>query len=122
MKALVIDDSKVMRNMLRAYLSDFGIETNCAEDGLDALEKVTVESEYDFALVDWDMPRMTGIEFVKEVRSKSELQSMKLLMVTAHTAMEDVGQALHEGANDFLMKPFSKEMVEEKLSIMGLLN
>lgn len=122
MKALIIDDSQVMRRMLASYVGEFDIESTGAEDGCDGLEKLIAQPDFDFALVDWDMPRMNGLEFVKAVREDRAYDSVKLMMVTAHTSMEDVGEALQEGADDFLMKPFSKEMVGDKLRMLGFLN
>ncbi|MGK0238066.1 MAG: two-component system chemotaxis response regulator CheY [Candidatus Pelagisphaera sp.] len=122
MKALIVDDSRVMRKMLSSYISDIGVDSTGAKDGRDGLEKLAAQSDFDIALVDWDMPHMNGLEFVKAVRANHAYDSMKVLMVTAHTAMEDVGQALEIGADDFLMKPFSKSMVENKLCLLGLVN
>lgn len=124
MKSIIIDDSKTVRKMLCSYMQALEIETLQAEDGCDALSRLGVENpaDIDFALVDWDMPRMTGIEFVKEVRSCEEYKHMKIMMVTSHNQTEDLMKAIEYGANEFLMKPFDEGMVQEKLRILGLLN
>lgn len=110
--------------MLCHYMHSLDIETMEAEDGCDALSRLGVvdAAKIDFALVDWDMPRMTGIEFLKEVRSCSEYEHMKIMMVTSHNKPEDLMQAIELGANEFLMKPFDEEMFKDKLRILGMLN
>lgn len=124
MKSIVIDDSKTVRKMLCSYMRALDIDTVEAEDGCDALSRLGIENprDIDFALVDWDMPRMTGIEFLKEVRSCSEYEHMKIMMVTSHNQPEDLMEAIKHGANEFLMKPFDEGMVQDKLRILGLLN
>ena len=111
-----------MRRMLASYVDEYEIKSAGAENGQDALDQLNSEQDFDFALVDWDMPVMNGLDFVKAVRSDSSYDSMKLMMVTAHTAINDVGEALQEGADDFLMKPFTKEMVIDKLRVLGFVN
>jgi two-component system chemotaxis response regulator CheY len=120
MRVLIIDDSMAMRRMLDAYVRDLGAETVLAEDGQAALEALEREKPFDIALVDWDMPRVTGIEFVMRVRAMPEHAQLKLLMVTAHLGFEDIEQALTCGADDYLMKPVSSELVADKLRVLGL--
>jgi two-component system chemotaxis response regulator CheY len=122
MKALIIDDSRTMRRLLSSYVSVFSIETVEAGDGREALDVLGKEGPVDLALVDWDMPVMSGIDFVKGVRADRRYDGMKLMMVTAHTSMDDIGQALERGANDFLMKPFTEAMVADKLRVLGLVD
>lgn len=120
MKALIIDDSRTMRRLLASYVSEFSIEVIEAGDGVEGLEQLQRNPATDLALVDWDMPRMNGLEFVKAVRSDRAFASLKLMMVTSHNEMGDIGRALEEGANDFLMKPLTGEMVADKLRMLGL--
>lgn len=121
MKALIIDDSRTMRRLLSSYISEFTGEIVEAEDGIDGLERLKQHSPVDITLVDWDMPRMSGLEFVKSVRSNPVYSEMKILMVTSHNTIEDVGQALEAGATDFLMKPMTEEMVADKLRVLGVI-
>ena len=109
-----------MRRLLASYVQEFSIEVVEAGDGIEALEQLQLHPSTDVALVDWDMPRMNGLEFVKTVRSDHAFDSMKLMMVTSHNEMSDIGQALQEGANDFLMKPLTGDMVSDKLRVLGL--
>lgn len=124
MKMLVIDDSKAMRGFLCHLAGEFSFSTQEAEDGraaLDVLIKNDPKEPFDLALVDWDMPRMNGIEFVRYVRNNREYDGVKLMMVTTNNTEEKISMALEAGANDFLMKPVTKEALEEKLMILGLM-
>ena len=121
MRMLIIDDSSTMRNYLAAIVADLGIETEQAHDGADGLEVLANRPAFEAALVDWDMPRMNGIEFVRAVRNLPEFAELKLMMVTSHNSMQDVRAALACGADDFLMKPVDSAMVADKLAMLGLL-
>jgi two-component system chemotaxis response regulator CheY len=120
MRVLVIDDSAAMRRMLVAYVSELGAETAEAGDGEEALERLASGGAFDVALVDWDMPRMNGIQFVMRVRADLKHRHMKLVMVTAHVNFEDIEQALACGADDYLMKPVTADMITDKLRMLGL--
>lgn len=122
MKTLIVDDSLTMRRLLSTYVAEFSSDIIEAEDGVAALEQLLRHPEIDLALVDWDMPRMNGLDFVRTVRADEAFASMKLMMVTSHADMEDIGLALAEGANDFLMKPLTSEMVSDKLRLLGFDN
>ena len=125
MRMLIIDDSKTMRRYLSALASELAIETDEATDGQDALTRLGDSyptQPFDVALVDWDMPRMNGVEFVKAVRREPYLDSLKLLMVTSHNVIADVRTAIAAGADDYLMKPLDGEMMASKLRLLGLLD
>lgn len=125
MKVLIIDDSKAMRGFLSHLTHELSFTPIEAEDGraaLDALVKSDPREPFDLALVDWDMPRMNGLEFVQFVRRNRDYDNLKLMMVTTNNTEEKVAQALEAGANDFLMKPVTKKSLEEKLLILGLLS
>jgi two-component system, chemotaxis family, chemotaxis protein CheY len=124
MRMLIIDDSKPMRGFLRAIAEEFSftaVEATDGRDGLDILLKSDPREPFDVVLVDWNMPRMTGLEFVQLVRRNPEYDRLKLMMVTINNTGEKVMQALEAGANDFLMKPVTKEALEEKLLLLGLM-
>ena len=121
MKAIIIDDSRTMRRLLSTYISEFASDIVEAEDGLAGLEQLEKNAPLDLALVDWDMPRMNGLEFVKAVRANPSYTDMKILMVTSHNTPEDVGEVLMAGATDFLMKPMTGEMIRDKLQILGII-
>jgi two-component system chemotaxis response regulator CheY len=125
MKMLVIDDSKAMRTFLTFIAQEISFATAEACDGRDAL-KTLVHNDprepFDVALVDWEMPHMNGLEFVQAVRRNEDFRELKLLMVTTLNSTERIAEALESGASDFLMKPVTKEMLLEKLQILGVLD
>lgn len=121
MKVLVVDDSKVTRGMIGRILREFGFEIIEASNGLEALEKVRIERP-ELALVDWNMPEMNGYEFIKAVRSDPEYDYMKIMMVTTESDIDQMTAALEAGANEYTMKPFTKEIITEKLAILGVIN
>jgi two-component system chemotaxis response regulator CheY len=123
MKMLIIDDSKTMRVFLQRLAEELSFQTEAAEDGRDALLKLVKNDPrepFDVALVDWEMPVMNGLELVQTVRRNKDFDSLKLMMVTTLNSMDRVALALEAGANDFLMKPVTKELLEEKLQILGV--
>lgn len=120
---LIVDDSKPMRSFLSYLANEMSFQTVEAVDGRDGLETLIrndPKQPFDIALVDWDMPRMTGLEFVQFVRRNHDYDELKLMMVTTNNTIEKITQALEAGANDFLMKPVTKESLAEKLQILGL--
>jgi len=121
---LVIDDSKPMRTFLTYLASQMAFATFEACDGreaLDMLVKNDPREPFDVALIDWDMPRMNGLELVQAVRRNADFSNLKLMMVTTQNSHDRVALALQAGADDFLMKPVTQEMLAEKLQILGLL-
>ena len=120
MKILIIDDSKAMRTFLGHLVSELHLASAEADDGLHGLEVLRATPDIDVALVDWDMPRMNGFEFVQAVRADPRFAELKLMMVTTQNSMDRVAAALHAGANDFLMKPVSLESLEDKLRLLGV--
>ena len=111
MHALVIDDSKAIRLILAQILNDIGFEVLQAADGKEAMDQLKSAAKVDLALVDWNMPVMNGYEFVVEVRKEKQYDSMPMMMVTTETEMSQVIKALEAGANEYVMKPFTKEMI-----------
>ncbi len=120
MRILIVDDSKAMRTILSNYAGRLGAETVDVPDGMAALERLDSDFQFDAALIDWDMPGMTGIELLKAIRARSEYDSMKTMMVTAQTSFSYVSEALAHGADDYLMKPLDEAMLAEKLRLLGL--
>lgn len=120
MRALVIDDSKAIRSILGKMLKDLGFEVYDAGDGREALERLKEIGKMELALVDWNMPVMNGLEFVEAVRADATHNDMRLMMVTTETEMAQVVKALEAGANEYVMKPFTKDIILEKLNLMGI--
>jgi two-component system chemotaxis response regulator CheY len=117
---MVIDDSRAMRTILGKMLKELGFETSDAVNGKAALEALKISGPLDLALVDWNMPEMNGYEFIQALRSDHAFDSMRVMMVTTEADLENVSKALEAGANEYLMKPFTKEAVSEKLSMLGI--
>lgn len=119
MKAMVIDDSRVIRMILANTLSELGFEVSQACNGREALEAVRQQSGLSLILVDWNMPEMNGLDFVKNVRADARFDSVPLMMVTTETEIEQVTAALAAGANEYVMKPFTKDIIADKLRLLG---
>lgn len=119
MIALIIDDSKPIRSILTQILVSIGFSVRQAENGLVALE-ILKKQNVDLALVDWNMPEMNGWEFIQEVRKDDTYKNMLMMMVTTETAINKITMALEAGADEYIMKPFTKEMIIEKIALMGL--
>jgi two-component system chemotaxis response regulator CheY len=92
-----------------------------AKDGLDALEQVNFNPDLDLLLVDWNMPNMNGIQFIRAIRAQRAHDGMRILMVTSEAEAGHVNEALGAGANEYLMKPFSKEVLLAKLYMLDVL-
>ena len=120
MHALVIDDSRAMRLILGRMLRELGIEVAEAANGRLALDLLDAGLDPGVVLVDWNMPEMTGIEFVAAVRQPPYLSTARMVMVTTETEVPQVAQALAAGADEYVMKPFTKESIFEKLQLLGL--
>ena len=120
MRALVIDDSRVMRRIVCRTLENLGFETVEAEHGQDALDRLADGPLPDLACIDWNMPVMDGLTFVTEVRARREWRSMTLMMVTTESEQSQIVRALAAGAHEYLIKPFSAEALRDKLALLGL--
>jgi two-component system chemotaxis response regulator CheY len=118
MLALVIDDSSTMRSILKRYLRQMNYEVLEAGNGREALQRCQEEQDIDVALVDWNMPVMNGIDFVRKLRSQREHDHVKLMMVTTENDADRIVEALGAGANEFVMKPFTFEILEEKMALL----
>jgi two-component system chemotaxis response regulator CheY len=120
MRALVVDDSRVVRMILGKTLMDLGFEVSESEDGQKAIDRLYRGESFDLMLVDWNMPIMNGYEMIRAVRANVLLSEVKIMMVTTETSMEHVRMALEAGANEYLMKPFTQDLLLRKLQLMGI--
>jgi two-component system chemotaxis response regulator CheY len=121
MYALIIDDSRAMRRILRQIVEPLGfhiLEAGNGQEGLERLEQYHPDVE--LTLVDWNMPVMNGLEFVKAVRAEDQYQQMKIAMVTTETEPAQMARALMAGVDEFVMKPFTSEILIEKLKLIGV--
>ena len=121
MRALVIDDSRTTRAIIRKTLTELGIEVVEAGDGREGLERLRRAPDVELVLVDWNMPVMNGLDFIKAVRSDRSYDPVRVMMVTTETEQEQVVRALEAGANEYLMKPFTKDILVAKLSLLDVI-
>jgi two-component system, chemotaxis family, chemotaxis protein CheY len=120
-KVLVVDDSRAMRMILSRTLMECGFEVEQAASGTAALDCLAGQAGgFQLAMVDWNMPEMSGLEFIQAVRARPEFQVMRLLMVTTETEIEQMSRALEAGADEYLMKPFTADAVKDKLKLLGV--
>ena len=120
MKALVIDDSRAIRRILVKTLEELDIEVVEAGHGQEALDKLAAGEEVDLIMVDWNMPEMNGYDFIVAVRAQDKFSEVPIMMVTTESEMSQMTRAIEAGATEYLMKPFTKEMIAEKLDLMGI--
>lgn len=121
MRALVIDDSRTVRAVIGTILKEMNIEVVQAGDGREALDQLRRWPDVELILVDWNMPVMNGLDFILAVRGQRSYDSVRILMVTTETESEQVTRALAAGANEYLMKPFTRDILVAKLSLMDVL-
>lgn len=121
MRALVVEDSSTIRKVLCSYLKNMNIESVEAADGREGLERLQ-ESPLDLVLLDWQMPTMDGIAFLRELRKMPAFDTLPVIMVTTNSESAYVGQAMDAGANEYIQKPCTLDELREKLAILGLLN
>lgn len=119
MRALIVDDSRFVRDYLRGLLEEKGIECDEAADGCAALEYLHSGRHFDLALVDWNMPVMNGLEMLRQLRADG-YSDLKVMMVTTEAENDYILRALEAGADEYLMKPFDDEALQEKLAMLGL--
>lgn len=119
-RALVIDDEADVRNILALMLGRLGYQTRQAENGAQGLSALEADGAVDVVFVDWRMPSMDGLTFLKNLRAKPGLQSTRVMMVTGVNELDEISEALDAGADEYLMKPITQQALREKLTIMGL--
>lgn len=120
MKALVIDDSRVMRRIVASTLQPLGFETIEAGDGRAALDILESGTEVDLCCIDWNMPVMDGLEFVGAVRANRAWRDVTLMMVTTESEHGQIVRALAAGAHEYVIKPFTADAIRDKLQLLGL--
>lgn len=121
-KALVVDDSKVIRILLRRALVEIGYEVCEAGNGIEALRVIDAEQgNISVVLADWNMPEMNGLELLRQLRQRPELDSVKIAIVTTEAELGHMAMALEAGANEYVMKPFTKEVLQATFHLLGIM-
>ena len=121
MRVLVVEDSKTIRMILCEYLRKMGIQVVEAGDGREGLERLKEIPQPDLVLVDWNMPVMSGIDFIRAVREMHVYDPLPLIMVTTNSEKEYISTAMEAGANLYIQKPCTFDALREKLDALGLL-
>jgi two-component system chemotaxis response regulator CheY len=115
-KFLVVDDSVTMRRIVINSLKNLGYNNYVeAGDGKEALEKLGADSGINFVITDWNMPVLSGLDLVKTIRSDDKISSMPILMVTTRGVKEDIIEALQARVNNYVVKPFTPQILKEKI-------
>ena len=120
MRALVIDDSKAVRGLLKREMSHLGFDVFEAANGQEGLNRLAELGPVDVALVDWTMPVMDGLTFLKEVRANPDYERVLVVMVTSESDPAQIFQALMAGADEYATKPITAAALAEKLGLVGL--
>ena len=116
---LVVDDSKVIRKVARHILETLNFNVEEAEDGREALSRCEA-SMPDVILLDWNMPVMSGMEFLRTLRQKNLANPPKIVFCTTENDMAHIRAAIEAGADEYVMKPFDRETLQSKLQIVGV--
>ena len=120
MRALVVDDSRAIRSIIGKTVKELGFELFEAGHGREALARLAEVGKVDLILVDWNMPEMDGFDFLVAARQNPAWKDTVIMMVTTETEMSQMQRALDAGANEYVMKPFTKDVLREKLQLVGL--
>jgi len=119
-KVLIVDDSRTIRTIIRRIMLELGFEVCEAANGIEALKVIEAEkAAVKLVLADWNMPEMNGFDLLVRLRQDPELSTLKIMMVTTETEMDHMASALEAGADEYVMKPFTKDILVEKLEYVG---
>jgi len=121
MHALIVDDSRAARSLVRRVVEPLGFEVAEAGHGEEALEQISPDNLPDVILVDWNMPTMDGLTMVRAVRAVREYAGIPIVMVSSENDPKQMARALMAGADDYLVKPVDEDMMRDKLEMLGIL-
>jgi len=120
MQALIVDDSRAMRRILRKIIEPLALQISEAENGVEGLQRLSEHPETELVFVDWNMPVMNGIDFVRSLRSNPLNIQTKVFMVTSENTLAAIMLALKAGVDEFIMKPFTSDILLDKLRLIGV--
>ena len=120
MRVLVVDDSRAIRRIIAEIMKQLDFEVSEAGNGIEGLQCLEELGTPDLVLVDWNMPQMNGLDFIKAVRANPDYSNLPLMMVTTETEMERMERAFIAGVNEYVTKPFDKATILEKLQLLGI--
>ncbi len=120
LRFLVVDDSQTMRKIVMNSLKRIGYDDYVeAENGLEALKILKSDSTINFVITDWNMPVLTGIDLLRAIRENEDFGSIPVLMVTTRMFKEDVMQAIQAKVNNYIVKPFTPQVLKEKIDLIS---
>jgi two-component system, chemotaxis family, chemotaxis protein CheY len=120
-QALVVDDSRAVRMILGRTLRELGFQVREAANGREALRLIEADkTAVQLVLADWNMPEVNGLDLLRQLRQDPDLASLVIVMVTTETELDQMATALEAGANEYVMKPFTKDILVEKLQMAGI--
>ncbi len=117
--ALIVDDCRTTRMILRRALENLSFVVDEAEHGQDALERCDANGSYDLAMIDWNMPVMDGLNLVNALSARPQYQDMSILMISTRNELDEMLEAISSGATDYLTKPFTEDELKHKLGDLG---
>lgn len=120
MDALVIDDSSTTRRIIAGFLGELGFSVLEAPDGRSGLERLMTMAAPRIVVLDWNMPTMDGLAFLRALRANKRYDQLPVVMVTTEVEKGRIREALAQGANEYVMKPFTREVLQEKLALLGV--
>jgi two-component system chemotaxis response regulator CheY len=120
MRVLVVDDSRAIRRIIGDIMRQIGFEVSEAGNGIEALQRLEEIGTPDLVLIDWNMPEMNGLDLIKAIRANPNFSDLPLMMVTTETEMERMALAFMAGVNEYVMKPFDKATIVDKLQLLGI--
>ena len=120
MTVLVIDDSRAVRAFIGGALRELNLPVVEAGNGQEGLDRLQEFPDIELVLVDWNMPVMDGLEFILAVRANNAYRALRIVMVTTESESEQMNRAMAAGANEYIMKPFTKDVLVAKLSLLDL--
>jgi two-component system chemotaxis response regulator CheY len=122
MRVLVVDDSRIMRNIVKNSLINLGFDSEKFQEATNGSEAWSIlqEEPFDLLLLDWNMPMLNGLELVKRIRRSPSLSELPIIMVTSEKAKYNVIEAVKSGVDDYIVKPLKEKALMEKISrVMG---
>lgn len=120
MRALIVDDSRVMRRILSHILKKLGFSIQEATNGAEALTALKESPPFDLLLLDWVMPKMNGFQLLQLLRSDPQFDTLPILVITSDSDLSRLKEAMSAGASEYLMKPFTEEAIRKKLALLEL--
>jgi two-component system chemotaxis response regulator CheY len=121
MLALVIDDSRTARLVIGNMLRELGMDVIGAANGVEGLAQLKQNPDVELILLDWNMPEMNGLDFLRAVRAREAYRNIRILMATSEAHTNQVNEALAAGASEYLMKPFNKDILIAKLNLLDVI-